>query len=113
MSADKVAELLDRTHEALPESIRGTWSCSDADDPWGDAMSHAFALNDLACLIGAPTDPTYSPGCGLSWDETESWPDEMYRDDFRAGLITADDVAAAIPVLSTLCHGLELLGLSY
>jgi hypothetical protein len=110
---DKVTELQDRTYHALPESIRGTWSLGDDSDPWGDAMSHAFALNDLACLLGLPTDPTYSPGCGLSWDDTDSWPDEMYRDDYRAGLITDDDITTAIPVFATLIHALDLLGLSY
>lgn len=110
----KVAELFDRTYHALPESIRGTWSCSGDGDPWGDAMSHAFALNDVAQLAELPTDPTYRPGCGLSWETIDDdWPSAMYADDYHAGIISDDDMATAIRVMGTLCHALEMLGLSY
>ena len=111
----KTADLIDRATELLPASIRATWSDTcDPGDPWGDAMSHAFALNDIAQLLGLATDPTYRPAMGLSWAcVAEEYPSAMYADDYHAGHITADDIAAAIPVLSTLLHGLELLGLSY
>ena len=110
---DKVSALHDAAYHALPDSIRGTWSLTGDGDHWGDAMMHAFALNDLASLLGLTTDPTYTPSPCLSWEPTDSWPDDIYRDEYRDGLITGDDIEAAIKVFAVLIHGLDLLGLSY
>lgn len=109
---DKVSMLHEATALALPGPIKEMWALTGDGDAWGDAMMHAFALNDLASLLGLRTDPTYRPAPGLTWD-TDDWPDAQYRQDYRDGFIVAADIEAAIPVFAVLIHGLELLGLSY
>lgn len=104
----KVVELCERAQDALPESISWVWhDCYDSYDPWGSAMTNAFALNDLAHVHGWDTDPTYhaSP-FGADTDDSHY---QMYADTNP----TREDVETAIRVFSILLHGLELLGCNY
>lgn len=112
----KVIELFDRATEALPESLRGVWSLSDdATDPMGDVMQHANAMNEIGAIVGATCDPTFSPSPygPQTLADVEDWPDAQYAELVMADVVSVDDLSTGIKVLSTLSHGLRMLGVDY
>lgn len=114
---DKAIALSDRVGNELAPGLASLWSLADdAYDCWGDAMQHGFAVNDLAYMLGVETDPTFHPSPYVKWEMDSSqhdWPTSEYIDCYQRGDFTAEDIAAAVKLYSTLFHGLELLGVDY
>lgn len=87
-------EVLDMLSSDLPEPIVGVWSLTDADDIFGDLMSHWFAINDVAyAVLGDHFHGTYRPG--VFGPDCEDYPACEYLALTESGDITPDmfDVA--------------------
>lgn len=104
--------------EASPE-LRDMLALSyDGGDPWGSVIGFAVAVNDVAYVIGADTDPTYSPSplmddtvealCG-----SDEYPTCWVAEAVREGHVGADDLSRAIPVLSVWLDAIREAGLDY